>query len=77
MRNFGKFISKHFFIYLSVVILIVLLDLLIFFLTFNGTVNSISKDNPIQILEKVSNNQILINHFLVSMKIRDNFRYTP
>ena len=56
MRNFGKFISKHFFIYLSVVILIVLLDLLIFFLTFNGTVNSISKDNPIQILEKVSNN---------------------
>lgn len=24
MRNFGKFISKHFFIYLSVVILIVL-----------------------------------------------------
>lgn len=61
MRNFGKFISKHFFIYLSVVILIVLLDLLIFFLTFNGTVNSISKDNPIQILEKVSNNLTIQN----------------
>ena len=56
MRNFGKFISKHFFIYLSVVILIVLLDLLIFFLTFNGTVNSISENNPVQRLEKVSNN---------------------
>ena len=56
MRNFGKFISKHFFIYLSVVILIVLLDLLIFFLTFNGTVNSISENNPVQTLEKVSNN---------------------
>ena len=43
MRNFGKFISKHFFIYLSVVVFIVVFDLLIFFLTFNGTVNSISK----------------------------------
>ena len=56
MRNFGKFISKHFFIYLSVVIFIMIFDLLIFFLTFNGTVNSISKDNPVQTIEKVSNN---------------------
>ena len=69
MRNFGKFISKHFFIYLSVVILIVLLDLLIFFLTFNGTVNSISKDNPIQILEKVSNNLTIQNgEYILSNK---------
>lgn len=61
MRNFGKFISKHFFIYLSVVILIVVLDLLIFFLTFNGTINNISKDNPVQMLEKVSNNLTVQN----------------
>lgn len=56
MRNFGKFISKHLFIYLSVIILIVVFDLLLFFLAFNGTVNSISEDNPVQTLEKVSNN---------------------
>ena len=56
MRNFGKFISKHLFIYLSVIILIVGFDLLLFFLTFNGTVNSISENNPVQTLEKVSNN---------------------
>ena len=56
MRNFGKFISKHLFIYLSVIILIVGFDLLLFFLTFNGTVNSISENNPVQRLEKVSNN---------------------
>ena len=52
MRNFGKFISKHLFIYLSVIILIVGFDLLLFFLTFNGTVNSISENNPVQTLEK-------------------------
>ena len=56
MRNSGKFISKHLFIYLSVIILIVGFDLLLFFLTFNGTVNSISENNPVQTLEKVSNN---------------------
>lgn len=61
MRNFGKFISKHFFIYLSVVVFIVVFDLLIFFLTFNGTVNSISKDNPVQTIEKVSNNLTIQN----------------
>lgn len=59
MRNFGKFISKHLFIYLSVIILIVGFDLLLFFLTFNGTVNSISENNPVQALEKVSNNLII------------------
>ena len=59
MRNFGKFISKHLFIYLSVIILIVVFDLLLFFLAFNGTVNSISEDNPVQTLEKVSNNCLL------------------
>ena len=56
MRNFGKFISKHLFIYLSVIIFIVGFDLLLFFLTFNGTINSISENNPVQTLEKVSNN---------------------
>lgn len=61
MRNFGKFISKHFFIYLSVVILIMVLDLLIFFLTFHGTVNHISKNSPVQTLEKVSNNLTVQN----------------
>lgn len=61
MRNFGKFISKHFFIYLSVVILIVVLDLLIFFLTFSGTVSNISKNSPVQTLEKVSNNLTVQN----------------
>jgi len=61
MRNFGKFISKHFFIYLSVVILIVALDLLIFFFTFNGTVSNINKNNPVQTLEKISDNLIIQN----------------
>ena len=69
MRNFGKFISKHFFIYLSVVIFIVIFDLLIFFLTFNGTVNSISKDNPVQTIEKVSNNLTIQNgEYILSNK---------
>lgn len=61
MRNFGKFISKHFFIYLSVIILIVVLDLLIFFLTFNSTVNNISNNNPVQTLEEVSDNLTIQN----------------
>ena len=61
MRNFGKFISKHFFIYLSVVILIVALDLLIFFFTFNGTVSNINKNNPVQTLEKISDNLTIQN----------------
>ncbi|MBS6711406.1 MAG: HAMP domain-containing histidine kinase [Ruminococcus sp.] len=61
MRNFGKFISKHFFIYLSVVILIVALDLLIFFFTFNGTVSNINKNNPVQTLEKISDNFTIQN----------------
>lgn len=61
MRNFGKFISKHFFIYLSVVILIVALDLLIFFFTFNGTVSNINKNNPVQTLEKISDNLTMQN----------------
>ena len=69
MRNFGKFISKHFFIYLSVVIFIMIFDLLIFFLTFNGTVNSISKDNPVQTIEKVSNNLTIQNgEYILSNK---------
>lgn len=61
MRNFGKFISKHFFIYLSVVILIVALDLLIFFFTFNGTVSNINKNNPVQTLGKISDNLTIQN----------------
>lgn len=61
VRNFGKFISKHFFIYLSVIILIVVLDLLIFFLTFNSTVNNISNNNPVQTLEEVSDNLTIQN----------------
>ena len=61
MRNFGKFISKHFFVYLSVVILIVALDLLIFFFTFNGTVSNINKNNPVQTLEKISDNLTMQN----------------
>lgn len=61
MRNFGKFISKHFFIYLSVVILIVALDLLIFFFTFNGTVSNINKNNPVQTFEKISDNLTIQN----------------
>lgn len=61
MRNFGKFISKHFFIYLSVVILIVALDLLIFFFTFIGTVSNINKNNPVQTLEKISDNLTIQN----------------
>lgn len=61
MRNFGKFISKHFFIYLSVVILIVALNLLIFFFTFNGTVSNINKNNPVQTLEKISDNLTIQN----------------
>jgi len=61
MRNFGKFISKHFFIYLSVVILIVALDLLIFFFTFNSTVSNINKNNPVQTLEKISDNLTIQN----------------
>ena len=61
MRNFGKFISKHFFIYLSVVILIVALDLLIFFFIFNGTVSNINKNNPVQTLEKISDNLTIQN----------------
>lgn len=61
MRNFGKFISKHFFMYLSMVILIVVLDLLIFFFTFNGTVSNINKNNPIQTLEKISDNLTIQN----------------
>lgn len=61
MRNFGKFISKHFFIYLSVVILIVALDLLIFFFTFNGIVSNINKNNPVQTLEKISDNLTIQN----------------
>lgn len=61
MRNFWKFISKYLFIYLSVIILIVGFDLLLFFLTLNGTVNSISENNPVQTLEKVSNNLTIQN----------------
>lgn len=61
MRNLGKFISKHLFIYLSVITLIVILDLLIFFLTFNSTVNNISNNNPVQTLEEVSDNLTIQN----------------
>lgn len=71
MHNFGKFISKQFFIYLSVVILIVVLDLVIFFLTFNGTVSNISKDNPVQTLEKVSNNLTIQNG---EYKLNNNYQ---
>ncbi|HDX7135286.1 HAMP domain-containing histidine kinase [Clostridioides difficile] len=71
MHNFGKFISKQFFIYLSVVILIVVLDLVIFFLTFNGTVSNMSKDNPVQTLEKVSNNLTIQNG---EYKLNNNYQ---
>lgn len=43
------------------VILIVALDLLIFFFTFNGTVSNINKNNPVQTLEKISDNLIIQN----------------
>lgn len=43
------------------VILIVALDLLIFFFTFNGTVSNINKNNPVQILEKISDNLTIQN----------------
>lgn len=43
------------------VILIVALDLLIFFFTFNGTVSNINKNNPVQTLEKISDNLTIQN----------------
>lgn len=43
------------------VILIVALDLLIFFFTFNGTVSNINKNNPVQTLEKISDNLTMQN----------------
>lgn len=56
MRNFGKFVSRHLFIYISVLILILILDLTVFFLAYNSTVSNISKENPVQTLENISDN---------------------
>lgn len=56
MRNFGKFITKHLLLYLLILVFIVVLDLVVFFLTFNNTVEDISKESPVRTLKKVSEN---------------------
>ena len=56
MRNFGKFITKHLLLYLLILVFIVVLDLVVFFLTFNNTVEDISRESPVRALQKVSEN---------------------
>lgn len=56
MHNFGKFVSRHLFIYIFVLILILILDLSVFFLAYNSTVSDISKESPVQTLENISEN---------------------
>ena len=48
MRNFGKFITKHLLLYLLILVFIVVLDLVVFFLTFNNTVEDISRESPVR-----------------------------
>lgn len=54
MQNFIKFISKHLFIYICILILIIILDIIIIFVSFQGMVNHLNDNSPVQILQKIS-----------------------
>ncbi|TQQ84951.1 HAMP domain-containing histidine kinase [Peptacetobacter hominis] len=56
MYEFGKFISKHLLMYILILIFIVVMNISVFFISYNNIVYGINKENPIKILDMISDN---------------------
>lgn len=70
MKNFGKLISKHLFLYFFTILIIFVIDITIFFFSFYGSVKELRNTSPTQMLQNVTihlnktyNNYSLENDF--------------